>query len=290
MHRVLNRLVRAYLRRSPITEGKSALLRATRARIRPADSEQLSETKWGFSLRLNLDNPEQERIYFYGEHDERYEIACLRRLIAPGMVCWDIGANIGFYTCLLAKLVGETGAVVAFEPATATRAMLEDNVRLNHFANVQIQPLALGAEDGEARLYFGEARLAEGTASMHQSAGKRRSEPIAVARLDTLAPGLRAPDLVKIDVEGAQEAVWTGGREFFAATPALVMAELRETTDAVALRRLQAMIVDRGFRFFEMHKGARVREIEDLSRSRKRNFLLAKPQTDALRRLSALSV
>src|SRR5438445_6767915 len=127
MNKLLNRLVRAYLWRCPITEGKSRLLRVTKAHIRPLEAIQDSATKWGFSLRLNLDNPEQERIYFYGEHDERYEIACLRKLIVPGMVCWDVGANIGFYTCLFSRLIGPKGKVVSFEPLSATRKMLDGN-------------------------------------------------------------------------------------------------------------------------------------------------------------------
>src|SRR5258705_5200086 len=105
----LNRLVRSYLAHFPVTEGKKALLRLTRNSIRPADADQVAATKHGFRLRLNLTNPEHERIYFYGEHDERYETALLNEIIEPGMVCWDIGANIGYYTCLLALRAGLAG-------------------------------------------------------------------------------------------------------------------------------------------------------------------------------------
>jgi len=90
MNLLLNRFVRAYLRHFPVTEGKSLLLKATRTRIRPREAIQVSATKHAFSLRLNLDNPEHERIYFYGEHDERYEIALLRKLIKlEGIVFLD---------------------------------------------------------------------------------------------------------------------------------------------------------------------------------------------------------
>jgi len=285
VNRALNSLVRAYLRRFPVTEGKAWLLRATRSRILPGEDIQEAPTKFGFTLRLNLRNPEQERIYFYGEHDERYEIACLRRLIAPGMVCWDIGANIGFYACLLASLAGRGGKVVAFEPLSATRDILLHNLALNGMTNVQVVPCALGAADGEARIHFQEAALAEGTASIYPGAQQTRSEAIAIARLDTIAGTLPAPDFVKIDVEGAQEDVWRGGEAFFAAHAPLVMAELRESADPAKLAALQERIRSLGFRMFECLKGGRVRECSDLRASRKRNFLLAKPASDALRRL-----
>lgn len=288
MNYLLNRIVRAWLWHSPITGGRSKILRATRPYIRPHAPNQVSATKCGFSLRLNLDNPEHERIYFYGEHDERDEIACLRKLIVPGMICWDIGANIGFYTCLLSMLVGADGKVVSFEPATTTRQMLEGNVQLNRMNNVEIVPLALGARDTGGHLYFGASELAEGTASIYPGHGRSQSEPVLLARLDTIADRYPVPEFVKIDVEGAQEDVWAGGETFFGQTEALVMAELRESSEPSNHRKLLSRVRAHQFRIFEMNKGGCAREIDDFSASRKRNFLLAKTKTEAAKRVEAL--
>src|SRR5712691_10532515 len=150
---LLNRWVRGYLAHFPITEGKQALLRATRGLITPADPRQTIRTRHGFSLALNLDNPEHQRIYFYGEHDERYQTALVKPLIRPGMTCWDIGANIGYYSCLLGLAVGAAGRVIAFEPARETRARLAHNVALNHLGNVEVVPCAVGGADGAARIH-----------------------------------------------------------------------------------------------------------------------------------------
>ncbi len=289
MNLLLNRFVRAYLRHFPVTEGKSLLLKATRTRIRPREAIQVSPTKHAFSLRLNLDNPEHERIYFYGEHDERYEIALLRKLIGPGMVCWDIGANIGFFTCLFSSLAGPGGKVVSFEPLSTTREMLRENLALNHMPNVEVLPLAVGAEDGKARIYFHDALRGEGTASLHPADERSNSEEIAVARIDTLAARLPAPDFVKIDVEGAQEEVWRGGTRFFREQAPLVMAELRESADPVKLEALQKRLRGHDYRIFEVLKGRRVREIPDFLNSRKRNFMLAKPGSEAMRQLQRLA-
>ena len=289
MNLLLNRCVRAYLQNFPITEGKSLLLRAARSYIRPHDAIQIGPTKHGFSLRLNLDNPEHERIYFYGEHDERYEIALLRKLIRPGMVCWDIGANIGFFTCLFSSLTGPGGKVVAFEPLSATREMLRENLALNRLSNVQVLPVAIGSEDGRTRIYFRDALLGEGTASMYPSGERRNSEEISVVRLDAIAAGLPAPDFVKIDVEGAQEDVWRGGARFFSERAPLLMAELRESADPAKLGALQGRIRSHGYRIFEILKRGRVHEIQDLVKSKKRNFLLAKPRTEAMVWLAGLA-
>src|SRR5205085_5346004 len=123
---------------------------------------------------------EQARIYYFGEHDERYETALMKRLLRPGMTCWDIGANIGYYTCLFAAAVGPRGKVVAFEPASRTRERLIQNVALHGFANVEVLPYALGDRDGEARIHYRDASHLEGTASLHAADAQGQSEEVAL--------------------------------------------------------------------------------------------------------------
>lgn len=272
-----NRCVRAYLRHSPVTEGKKALLRATKSFIRPAATQQTVRTKHGFGLQLNLANPEQERIYYYGEHDERYETAILKALITPGMSCWDIGANIGFYTCLLATRAGPTGKVVAFEPARATRERLEHNIALNGLRNVEVVASAVGAARGEARLHYSEPGLFEGTASLLQLPGRDRSEPVSIGTVDDFAQRFGPPDFVKIDVEGAQLDVWRGGTSFFRTQAPLAMAELRESDDAASLARIETEVRSLGYDIYAIRKHCRVVRQSQLSPQGPRNYLLAKP-------------
>lgn len=281
MPRLLNSAVRFYLRNVPVTEGKGALLRATKRFIAPNESDVVAETKHGFRLRLNLKNHEHERIYYYGEHDERYETALLKLLIQPGWNCWDIGANIGYYSCLLSRLVGPTGQVVAFEPASVTRARLLDNLKLNAIQNVRVLSQAVGSAEGNARIYYGEATLAEGTASMYGAGGSAHSEVIAVTRLDTIAPQLPPPDFLKIDVEGAQLDVWRGGKEFFLRAAPLVLAELRDSKDPAVLAEIERTVRDAGYDIFSIHKRARVASARDIASSRHRNYALARPGTRA---------
>lgn len=273
---LLNRLVRAYLAHSPVTEGKKALLRATRARILPGEPQQTVATKHGFRLRLNLANPEQERIYFYGEHDERYETAALKERVRPGMHCWDIGANIGYYTCLLARLVGAGGRVLAFEPASATRARLEENVTLNGFGNVRVLGCAVGSAEGVARIHYSSADLFEGTASLRADDRRNHGEQVAVRTLDALVAEFGAPQFLKIDVEGAQLDVWRGGRRFLSEHGPLVLAELRDSDDPALLREIEALVRACGYVLYAIRKGGRLVEHAALRPEGPRNFLLLK--------------
>jgi len=74
-----------------------------------------------------------------------YEFAkqkAIARAVRRGMVCWDIGAHVGFYTLLFAQLAGPEGEVYAFEPAADNLTFLLYHVAMNGFPNVEIVPVA----------------------------------------------------------------------------------------------------------------------------------------------------
>ena len=112
--------------------------------------------------------------------------AVLRREIAPGNVCVDIGAHIGYNALLMARLTGKDGKVVAFEPVPENFKMLEKNVTLNALTNVQLEPLAVN--DGESTLRL--ALRSDEEFTMTASAGgyavdaQRREIDVASQSLD----------------------------------------------------------------------------------------------------------
>ena len=285
--RISSRLVRGYLWRCPITEGKSQLLNLTRNWILPETPIIVFETKYGFQLKANLANPEHQYLYFYGTHDERYVITKLLRMIQPGDVCWDIGANIGFYTCLLASQVERTGAVVAFEPATQTFGYLHENVALNQFTNVTVVNKGLGNKPEQRDLYYSEAALTEGTASLKYPAGRTASERVCLDTFDNLIPELPKPDFIKIDVEGYQLEVLRGGEKYLKAHAPLLMAELKDVGEAnsAGFDEIEAYITHLGYTLYEIGKYA-LRRCAHISESRWRNFFLVNEDSPAFSRLS----
>lgn len=89
-----------------------------------------------------------------------YEAAKQKRIfevVRPGMVCWDVGAHVGFYTLLLAELVGPDGRVFAFEPLPGNLELLRRHVEMNGYRNVRVVPAALGDFDGEGEFEEGRA-------------------------------------------------------------------------------------------------------------------------------------
>src|SRR6267154_1333054 len=95
-------------------------------------------------------------IYAFRD-DYEPELLYLERVLSPGKVFVDAGANFGIYTLLASKIVGEGGRVISFEPSSRVFPFLQRNIALNGFKNVLAFPLALTDKQGLARLYYHSA-------------------------------------------------------------------------------------------------------------------------------------
>ncbi len=285
--RITNQLVRGYLRRCPITDGKSLLLNLTKDWIIPEDPIVIFETKYPFELKANLANPEHQYLYFYGTHDERYVVTKLLKIIKPGDICWDIGANIGFYTCLLASQVANTGAVVAFEPAALTCDYLHENVSLNQFSNVTVVNKGLGNKAEQRYLHYSDAGLTEGTASLKYAEGRTASESVTLDTIDNLIAELPIPDFIKIDVEGYQLEVLRGGEHCLKTRAPLLMAELKDVgeTNRGDFSEIEAYATDLGYSLYEIGKYS-LKECAHIFDSKRRNFFLANEDSPAFSRIA----
>jgi FkbM family methyltransferase len=136
-----------------------------------------------------------------------YETELSRKIevaVKPGMTCYDCGANAGYFTLLLSQLVGPSGHVFSFEPLPANVRYIRRHVRLNRCTNVTVVEGALSDSDGKVSFacdpYMGRIS-AEGEIQ------------VDCRRIDSI--GLPPPDVVKIDVEGAEERLVDGAGEVF---------------------------------------------------------------------------
>jgi FkbM family methyltransferase len=126
--------------------------------------------------------------------------------VQPGMVCYDVGANVGFYTLLFSYLA-PNGRVVAFEPLGRNATLLRRHIELNHRENVTVLENAVADYDGTAR--FQEAP----SPSMGYLS-EQGNLAVGCRKLDSLiGAGLPPPGLIKVDVEGAEGAVLAGAAE-----------------------------------------------------------------------------
>jgi FkbM family methyltransferase len=137
------------------------------------------------------------------------ERATLSRLVRPGMLVLDVGANLGLYSLLMAGLVGPTGRVVSFEPDPALFSLLKENCAANGAENVECVHLALGSQSGRMTLQRPTLNSGDNHLGNNTSTPFRRPIEVGVASLDSLMPGLR-PDFIKVDVQGWELKVLRG--------------------------------------------------------------------------------
>jgi FkbM family methyltransferase len=149
-----------------------------------------------------------------------------RRLIEPGMAVVDVGANIGYFTLLSAKLVGAQGVVHSFEPTPEVCALLLRNVHVNGFQNVQVQETALADYVGEARFFCHPNRHDQNSLRQLTDVTSRVID-VKINTLDALfADSSRKLAFIKIDVEGAEFSVLKGARRLLASHRPLVLFEI----------------------------------------------------------------
>lgn len=174
----------------------------------------------GVSGRFHVRNYRELRILEAVEIGERDVLELLIQFLKPGDVVYDVGANIGIYSVLLARAAGGRSKVIAFEPERQSYRHLQQNLALNGIRNVQGIQLALGDESGAAQLFVRDGATCPRLAAPPPTGerGRVTSESVKIEKGDHLVAreGLPLPRAVKIDVEGHEHAVIQGMRRTLA--------------------------------------------------------------------------
>lgn len=203
--------------------------------------DKVTEIESGPGKGLRFDAGPGTRDFASGAYERPVQDA-LASLVRRGVVCYDVGANLGFYSVLLGRLCGPTGSVYAFEPVPGNAAMIERNARLNRMANINVLRVALSRADGRGELLLARhngGAVLRGAGVPPDLAGHVAVETRA---LDTLvdAREIEPPDVVKIDVEGAEMDVLQGMQKVLRSRAPAIVLELDDETEAACERKLAA--------------------------------------------------
>lgn len=181
----------------------------------------LTATRWGMMIYHRND-------FFIGRSLEKYgdfapeETDLFKKLVEPGSIVIDGGANQGAFTVPLAKMVGEQGGVFAIEPQRLTYQVLCGNLAINSLANVHAIHAALGSENGATRIPIPDLRTSVHTGEVTADPAKR-GERVQVITIDSL--GLSRLALLKLDIEGHERAAIQGARRTIAAHKPVIYVE-----------------------------------------------------------------
>ncbi len=162
-------------------------------------------------LKFTLDKNDSLGLSVFKIYEE-FETNLFIHEIKPGEIVVDAGANIGYYTVIFSKLVGEGGRVYAFEPDPVNFEILKKNVEQNNCRNVILEKKALSNKNEMTKLYLSKENM--GDHRIYDSGEGRTSVEVETVRLDDyLKDIVDRICVLKIDVQGAEVMVLEGARE-----------------------------------------------------------------------------
>lgn len=176
----------------------------------------------------------EARLFFYRVWEPEIT-RLIERKIAPGDVAIDIGANVGYYTLLMARLAGADGRVYAAEPSPSIRARLERHLELNALTNVVVLPFGVSNRTEERWLQLSRENNSGDSHFVDDAGAANLEGKLPLRRLADLVPAedLARAALIKVDVEGMEAEVLEDLLANLAALP-------RRVSICAEIRRQQA--------------------------------------------------
>lgn len=156
----------------------------------------------------------------------------LQQHTPPGAYCLDAGANIGFFTLIMAHYAGREGRVAAFEPNPITAERLRHNVQLNNLLNIDIVPKAVAQQVGTTEFYLATEPEKSGISPVVDITPIQKIE-VETISLDAYVASQKWPrvDIIKIDVEGYDCQALLGAKEIITRFHPVITFEFSYSTD-----------------------------------------------------------
>jgi FkbM family methyltransferase len=206
----------------------------------------------GYKVLLNL---KAEKSRWLGTYEPELQ-AALREFLEPGMTVYDVGANIGYVTLMLADQIGASGKVFAFEALPVNVERIQKNLALNNLSNVTVVSGAVLDKTGSVTFYVHDS---VGMGKAAGSAGRREEHYQAEITVPGLSldefvygQGNPAPEAVKMDIEGGEVLALPGMKRILAEHHPLMLLELHgPESEKVAWEMLTAA----GYTLQEMSSG-----------------------------------
>jgi FkbM family methyltransferase len=190
-----------------------------------------------FKMSADSANPGERALHWYFQSNQVPEpevVHLMLRAVHAGDVVVDGGANLGFFTLLLSRLVGDTGKVYAFEPGANNLPSLRKNLALNECKNVTVIEQPLWSH--EARMHLSQPEDGGYDSLSFEPAGVELG--LDCTYLDRAVPVGDRVRLIKLDIEGAEPQALLGATGLLRKDHPIVVLE----TNPVALPRLGGSI------------------------------------------------
>ena len=183
-----------------------------------------------FYMLLNPTEHIQQQLFWYGYYEKELG-DLLKKIVKPGDVVLDLGANIGYFSLLVANN-SPSVKVISFEPVASLFQNMNDNISLNNIKNILTVNAAVG-EITEEKELFVSAPDNLGMSSFHQPenhSGKK--ERVKVVAIDdwVKTSGLSKIDIIKLDIEGSELGALKGMKEVLQKQKPILIVEVNPET------------------------------------------------------------
>lgn len=205
---------------------------------------------------MYLDQDDSMGLAVKGEY-EPFETQIIMENIKPGQIVLDVGANIGYFTLIFARLTGETGKVYAFEPDPSSFDLLQRNISANGYQNVILESKAVSNITSQA--YLLKDKFNNLDHRIVQEPDDGAGVMVKTIRLDEYLHSLPRPvDFVKLDIQGSEALAIEGMRQLLARSPdVMILTEfwpkgLEES--GIGSEDYLNTLASMGFSFFDVSK------------------------------------
>ncbi len=168
-----------------------------------------------------------------------------------GMVCVDIGSNIGYYALLESKIVGKNGKIFAIEPSPENFNYLNNNLKLQNFSNTETHQIAIGNQDGTAKLTVGNKSNHSKVITEYQTIPNGLDViSVPIKKLDTFVQeqNISKIDFVRMDVEGFELNVIEGMKNVLRKLRPMIQVEVhKKFLGAKNTKKLLEIFKDEGY-------------------------------------------
>jgi FkbM family methyltransferase len=221
----------------------------------------------GGPILVPLDDAVGRCIYFTGDYDRKITWLC-RKLLRPGDVALDIGANLGVVALAMSRIVGPSGHVHCFEPNPQMQALLRQSIDRS-VGKIILHEFALGSANTRMQLYVPSSNV--GAGSLARSDNTAATFSCLVHKLDDIMPPNEVDivRLIKLDVEGFENEVLLGAEKLIQASrPVIIMETNDATMEPFGAHPPVATLLTYGYCFFEIPKALfsmHVNKVSDLN-------------------------
>ncbi|WP_425543953.1 FkbM family methyltransferase [Streptomyces crystallinus] len=212
MSKALVTFGRGYVRHAPSAIGKASLsARFLNPRLRDQPRKRVVPTRFGASFAVDTTDLIQRYLYMFGIW-EPHLTRWLERRLRPGDTFIDVGSNIGYYSVLASRLVGETGRVVAIEASPTFHAQVLRHARINGCDNIRAVNSAVSDRSRMLTFILASSRNMGATSTVPYDGPAESTFEIEARPLpEILDPAeIANARVIKIDVEGAEGSVVRG--------------------------------------------------------------------------------